>query len=98
MLGPYLDYSQLNAKRLSTFNQLDIRVDKNFFFKNFSLMLYLDIQNALNSKYKNQDYVVRKSDNEGNYTIKKGGQQYVLEQYPSESGTVLPTIGVIFKF
>ncbi|HRZ78078.1 MAG TPA: TonB-dependent receptor, partial [Bacteroidales bacterium] len=44
----YLDYSRFNSLRLGTFHQLDIRVDKQFYFDRWSLMLYLDIQNLYN--------------------------------------------------
>ncbi|MEI6901376.1 MAG: TonB-dependent receptor, partial [Bacteroidota bacterium] len=33
----YLDYAQYNTKRLTSFNQLDLRVDKGFYFKKWSL-------------------------------------------------------------
>ncbi len=46
----YLDYSRFNRERLSAFHQLDVRIDKQFFLNNFSLMLYLDVQNVYNFK------------------------------------------------
>ena len=39
-----------NTERLNIFTQLDIRVDKSYYFNKWSLMLYLDIQNITNSK------------------------------------------------
>ncbi|MBL7933863.1 MAG: TonB-dependent receptor, partial [Bacteroidia bacterium] len=42
-----LDYNNLNTKRLMTFNQLDLRIDKKFNFKRTTLDLFIDIQNAL---------------------------------------------------
>ena len=44
----YLDYSRFNTLRLKAFHQLDIRIDKQYFFKNWSLMLYADVQNVYN--------------------------------------------------
>ncbi|MFW5835686.1 MAG: DUF1015 domain-containing protein, partial [bacterium] len=42
----YPDYDRLNSKRLNPFHQLDLRVDKQYFFDNWSLMLYFDVQNV----------------------------------------------------
>ena len=42
------DYNRLNTERLGTFSQLDVRVDKVWYFKLSSLNLYMDIQNFLN--------------------------------------------------
>ena len=96
--SPYLDYTQLNAERLKAFYQLDLRVDKNFFFPKWALMLYVDIQNILNFKYQGQDYIVREKNPDGTYKTINNGTQYVLNSVPNESGTILPTLGVMFKF
>ena len=96
--SPYLDYSQLNAERLKSFYQLDLRVDKNFFFPKWAFMLYVDIQNILNFKYQGQDYIVREKNPDGTYMTINNGTQYVLNSVPNESGTILPTLGVMFKF
>ena len=53
-----LDYQQINSQRLASFNQLDIRVDKTFNFKKWSLNLYLDIQNILNFQAEDQDFTL----------------------------------------
>jgi len=94
---PYFDYSQLNAKRFSAFQQLDIRVDKNFFFDKWSLMVYIDIQNLYNFKSEGQDYIIRAKNPDGSFQTTNNGKDYVLESIPNESGTVLPTIGVMVK-
>ncbi len=94
----FLDLNQINSQRLNAFNQLDIRVDKKFFFKKWSLMLYLDIQNLFNFQADQPDYVVREKDANGNYLLTDNGTRYVLKSIPSSSGTVLPTIGLMFEF
>jgi TonB family protein len=38
------------SSRLAPFHQLDVRVDKSFLFKHWTLTLYLDVQNAYNAK------------------------------------------------
>jgi len=93
-----LDYGQLNALRLDAFHQLDIRVDKRFYFKRWSLMLYADVQNAYNFKGDQPDYIIREKDSNGNYILTDNGTRYQLKAIPSFSGTVLPTIGIMIEF
>ncbi|RYZ39050.1 MAG: TonB-dependent receptor [Myxococcaceae bacterium] len=45
---PY--YGAVNSQRLPSFNQLDIRVDKNFIFDTWNLDVYLDLTNAYNNQ------------------------------------------------
>ncbi|MCP3135924.1 TonB-dependent receptor domain-containing protein [Pyxidicoccus xibeiensis] len=42
-------YAAVNSRRLPSFNQLDIRVDKNFIFDKWALNVYLDLTNAYNN-------------------------------------------------
>jgi len=94
---PYFDYAQLNSQRFSSFHQLDVRVDKNFFFDNWSLMVYIDIQNLYNFKSEGQDYIVRAKNPDGSFQTTNNGQDYVLESIPNTGGTILPTIGLMVK-
>ena len=94
----YLDYSQLNAKRFKPFHQLDLRVDKNYYFKNWTLMFYLDVQNVYNFKSNSQDVILREKNTDGSFKTINNGQNYVLKSYPNDSGTILPTLGVMVKF
>ncbi len=100
---PFWDYSRYNAERLEPFVQLDLRVDKQFNFQNFALLLYLDVQNALNYQSKEQDIVVVDTDENGKRIIENpeappADQRYKLRRVESTAGTVLPTIGVILDF
>lgn len=94
----YLDFSQFNTLRFNAFHQLDLRIDKNFFFKKWSLMAYIDVQNAYNFQNKNQDYIIREKNSDGTYKTINNGTQYVLKAVPSISGTVLPSVGIMVKF
>ena len=95
---PYFDFSRMNTSRFDAFHQLDVRVDKNFFFDKWSLMLYMDIQNLYNFKNKGQDYVIRAQNLDGSFQTSNNGEDYVLESIPNVGGTVLPTIGIMIKF
>ncbi len=94
----YPDFSLYNTKRLEDFHQLDVRVDKEYFFKKWSLTCYLDIQNLYNFKSKEPDVLVQVKDSNGNPLIDpEDTNRYVLKYLPMESGTVLPTIGIILE-
>jgi hypothetical protein len=95
----YLDYSTFNSKRLKAFHQLDLRIDKQYYFKGWSLMLYADVQNAYNHKADQPDILVRQTDANGiPVTDPADPLKYPLRFIESESGTVLPTIGIMIEF
>jgi outer membrane receptor for ferrienterochelin and colicin len=95
----YPDFTRFNTERLNSFQELDLRIDKEFFFKKWSLNLYLDIQNAYNFKSKDPDVLVLQRDANGlPLSDPKDLSRYSLKFLPSESGTVLPTIGIIVEF
>ena len=94
---PYLDYSRFNELSLPSAHQLDLRIDKEFYFKTWTLNLYTDIQNAYNFKTKGVP-IYTNLDKEGNVIadpndISKQG----LRTLESLGGTILPTIGIIVK-
>lgn len=97
----YRDFDRFNSERLPAFHQLDLRVDKQFFFNNFSLMLYLDVQNIYNFESTLAPNLVRKEDVAGNpivYEDDDGVERYELETLQNSIGNVLPSIGIIFLF
>ncbi len=101
----YPDYALYNTQRLKTFHQLDIRVDKQYFFSKWSLNFYLDIQNVYNFKSDAQDMLIRTETLEGRpvdndpYTDANGIERYRLSYLSSGGqGTILPTIGIIAEF
>jgi hypothetical protein len=96
--GPIFDFTQTNGLRFRDFHQLDLRVDKRYFFKNWSLMLYVDIQNAYNFQGDQQDYIIREKDEAGNFILLENGTRYQLKRIPSLAGTVLPTIGIMVQW
>lgn len=93
----YLDYSRINAERFSAFHQLDLRVDKAFYLKKFTAKFYIDIQNAYNFQAESQDVVVRARDAGGNFITTDNGTRYQLRSLENRSGTILPTLGIIFE-
>ncbi|MFZ4462225.1 MAG: TonB-dependent receptor [Bacteroidales bacterium] len=94
----YLDFSQLNSLRLDPYHQLDLRVDKKYFFDRWSFMVYLDIQNLYNSVATFQDEFIQEKDANGYPITTDNGTKYQLKAIPSTSGVVLPTIGIMVEF
>lgn len=96
---PYLDYSLRNSGRLPAFHQMDLRVDKTFFFKKWTLALYVDIQNIYNYKALGQDVVMPQRDGDGHYMLDPNRPgHYLMESFPNEiGGTIIPTFGVIIE-
>ncbi len=95
----YPDYSKFNQKRLSAFHQLDLRVDKSWYYNSWSLMLYFDVQNAYNFKAEQQDYLLRVEDSNGvPVTDPNNPKKYLLKTLKNNVGTVLPTIGIMIEF
>jgi len=100
---PYPDYGQYNTQRLKPFHQVDVRVDKEFFFKHWSMILYMDIQNAYNFQYAQQSILLPEKDASGNPIIANPSdpvdqQRYVMTTLENVSGNVLPTVGIIVEF
>jgi hypothetical protein len=94
------DYSRLNAERLGTFSQLDVRVDKVWYFKRSSLNLYMDIQNFLNKEYIGQPTLIASQDAAGNLITDPNAAlpSYRGEYLTNSTGFLQPSIGVIFDF
>ncbi len=101
------DYNKLNTERSGTFNQLDIRIDKKWYFKKWSLNLYLDIENITGSVIKNKQLILDRPLDENNTPIGGGTienpdapsnqQRYKLKSIDDASGTVLPSIGLLIE-
>jgi hypothetical protein len=101
--GPYLDFDRFNSLRLSPFHQLDLRVDKQYFFDKWSLMLYVDIQNLYNFQSESPPIFIREINADGTPVITNpdappAEQTYKLDELQTTSGTVLPTIGIMVEF
>jgi len=96
----YLDYSRFNSLRLDSFHQLDIRIDKQYFYNKWSLMLYLDIQNVYNFKSDEPDKFIPQTDANGNFIVDPDNpDRYLMKTIVSDgAGTILPSIGLIIQF
>lgn len=94
---PYYDYTRYNTGRLDAFAQLDVRVDKNYYFKGWRLGIYLDLQNVTKSVLRQPDVLMSTGVVE-NPEAPLAEQRYKMKHIKQESGTLLPTIGLTVEF
>ncbi len=82
----YPDYSKFNTLSLKAFHQLDLRLDKQYFFRRWSLMFYTDVQNIYNFKAEQPPILVRETDINGvPLTDPSDPLRYILKYIPKNS-------------
>lgn len=92
------DWNQLNADRLGDFYQVDMRVDKKYPFRKFTLNLYFDIQNITNNQYQLQPYLVPNRDANGNLQSVPGDpSRFITKSLENKGGNILPSLGIIVE-
>jgi hypothetical protein len=93
------DVSQLNTQRLESFNRLNLRLTRRWYFEQSNLELYFDLQNALGLTVQGQPFVDVVRDTDGNPVVDPNRpDSYLITSLPNEVGTLLPSVGVIFQF
>ncbi len=88
------DFNRLGEERLTAFNQLDMRIDKKWNFKKFSLDAYIDIQNLLAAAQPSEPSYGLNRDDQGNVI---NPRSLVLVN-TNETGSVLPSLGLVLNF
>lgn len=91
------DYSRYNEGRLKPFVQLDIRVDKVWEFRKWSLGVYVDLQNVTFSEITQPDALLSTGVIK-NTSDPVAEQRYELQRIKQSSGTLIPTIGITAEF
>jgi hypothetical protein len=92
------DYDQLNSQRISAYHQLDLRIDKKYFFPRWSLNIYFDVQNVYNYQTSFEDNIDVVKDTNGVPVEDSGNSGFYIPKFiQNTSGQVLPTIGVIVE-
>lgn len=97
-----LDYNRLNTLRTSAAHQLDLRIDKKYFFKKWNLNIYLDIQNAYNFRFYGPAIMVLARDDLGNPLIEnpqdpEEQQRYITKLIENPIGNIIPTVGIVIE-
>lgn len=93
-----LDYDQLNTLRLKNTHGIDFRIDKRWFFNKWSINAYFDIENLYNSKIELPPQVGIDPDLGEEVDFIFNSDQYQLYEIINETGTVLPSIGLLIDF
>ena len=99
------DFRQLNTRRLGSFQQLDLRLDKKVNLRRLSFDFYVDVQNALLTKpVAPPTYTFeRLPDNSGYRTtdgraLRPDGRNAVPVLLAAGDALVVPTVGFIIEF
>src|SRR5690606_30899627 len=94
-----LDYDRLNTQRNPLTYQLDVRLDKRYFFDKWSLNLYVDIDNVTASEFELEPYLdTMKDGNNQTITDPSDPSRYLLTRIPNTAGTFLPSVGIVVEF
>lgn len=94
-----LDFTKLNTRRSQDLFNVDMRIDKKFNFKKWSMVLYVDVQNILGTKTLQQPFLTVKRDVNGNPLVNTANPQYYQGSYiTNTNGVRTPNIGLIVEF
>ncbi|KZS40051.1 TonB-dependent receptor [Aquimarina aggregata] len=88
-----LDYDRLGEEKLDTFSQLDLRIDKKWNFKKLSLNVFAEAQNVLGQATPEPTQYGLGRNTNG--TIIQPRELSVIE---TESGQIIPSIGIVIDF
>lgn len=94
----YIDYANFNSLRLPNAHQLDMRIDKEIYYRKWTLNLYADVQNVYNFQSRNAPiYTNRDADGVVMDDPADPENRQRIRIIDANSGTVLPTVGIIIK-
>ncbi|MEM6800913.1 MAG: carboxypeptidase regulatory-like domain-containing protein [Bacteroidota bacterium] len=93
------DFNQLNTLRLADYHQLDIRVDKKWFFKKWSFNLFLDIQNIYGYSIPGPPIFLPVRDDNDQFIIDPNDpSRYQMQFLEDDLGIFQPTIGIVITY
>lgn len=94
---PVYDYDRYNQGRLDPYLQFDLRVDKAFYFKKWTLSIYVDLENVTFSKIQ-QPEAYLSTGRIINPEADTQYQEYEMETLELWSGTLVPALGITIEF
>ena len=94
-----LDYAQLNSGRNDAFSQLDLRIDKKWFFETWSLDVFMDVQNLFGQVADSPDAldVVRDQATGVPLVDPMNPSRYQARYIPLGTGSAIPAVGLIVE-
>jgi len=85
--------------RTGTFHQMDLRVDKRYYFDKWSLNVFLDVQNVYASDAPTPPFLNVETDESGTPIVDPNDPtRFLTRLVPDQNGNVLPSIGLIIEF
>lgn len=92
------DMSNPMSQRLASYSVIDVRLDKTYNKKKYSLTWFLDLQNFTSSAIPLMPYLTVERDADGNpLTNVSTPGSYSVKTIASDTGRLLPTIGLILE-
>ena len=101
------DFSLLNTLRSGNINSIDLRVDKKWFFKKWSLNVYLDVENVNGNAVGFPQLLLDRPLDDNMMPIGGGvitnpdapltDQRYLLKEINDATGNALPSIGLMIE-
>ena len=94
---PLYNYDLYNTCRLASYAQLDLRIDKNYFFRKWRLGWYVSLQNVTGSKLREQDAFISTGE-VLNRNVPLSEQRYRMRTIKQETGSIIPSFGITVEF
>ena len=92
------DVDQIMGERLQAYSVIDVRLDKTYNKKNYSLTWFLDLQNFTSSDIPLMPYLTVERDEMGSPIVDPVNvEKYSMQLIQSDTGRLLPTIGLILE-
>ena len=92
------DMANPMSARLASFSIIDVRLDKTYDKKNYSLTWFLDLQNFTSSDFPLMPYLtVERDENQVPIVDPTDPTKYSVKTIASDTGRLLPTIGLILE-
>lgn len=88
------DFNNIGSVRLDSYNQVDVRVDKKWSYRNWSLDLFFEIQNVLANANPQEPSFGLDRNEAGEILLPRR----LVQVNTNNSATVLPSIGIVINF
>lgn len=93
------NYDLLNTQRTGNSHGLDIRVDKKWYYKKWSVNAYVDIQNVYNFQAEGAPYIDVVRDANGQPVQDPNDpSRYQTKEIQNLTGTLIPSVGLMIEF
>jgi hypothetical protein len=93
------DFNRLNSERLDTYHQLDIRIDKKWFFKKWSFNVFVDVQNLYAYSIPGPPILdVVKDENDRPIVDSDDPSRYQVRFLENDISIFQPTIGIVITY